>query len=134
MTAITTILERERPQREPGPRRKIVCMHTIRDSARARNNNRTCEHCGGQLPLAARRHARFCCPAHRAAHHRTRSVRFLSGATFDKSTAPYAYVGIVSDKRWSGMYRLKRTDGSLSDIVNLSRARDALRAAQKNAP
>jgi hypothetical protein len=73
-------------------------MDTIRDSARARNNNRTCEHCGGQLPLAARRHARFCCPAHRAAHHRT----------------------------WPGMHRLKRADGSLSDMVNLTRARDAL--------
>jgi hypothetical protein len=99
-------------------------MHTIRDSARARNNNRTCEHCGGQLPLAARRHARFCCPAHRAAHHRTRSVRFLSRATFDKSAAPY--VGIVSDAKCSGMYRLKRADGSLSDMVNLTRAREAL--------
>jgi hypothetical protein len=99
-------------------------MHTIRDSARARNDNRTCEHCGGQLPLAARRHARFCCPAHRAAHHRTRSVRFLSGATFDKSAAPY--VGIVSDAKWPGMYRLKRADGSLSDMVNLTRAREAL--------
>jgi hypothetical protein len=99
-------------------------MDTIRDSARARNNNRTCEHCGGQLPLAARRHARFCCPAHRAAHHRTRSVRFLSGATFDKSAAPY--VGIVSDAKWPEMYRVKRADGSLSDMVNLTRAREAL--------
>jgi hypothetical protein len=96
----------------------------IRHSARARNNNRTCEHCGGQLPLAARRHAQFCCPAHRAAHHWTRSARFLSGATFDKSAAPY--VGIVSDARWPGIYGLKRADGSLSDMVNLARARDAL--------
>jgi hypothetical protein len=93
-------------------------MHTIRDSARACNNNRTCEHCGGQLPLAARLHARFCCPAHRAAHHRTRSVRFLSGATFDKSAAPYV--------EWPGMYRVKRADGSLSDMVKLTRAREAL--------
>ena len=49
-------------------------------------------------------------------------------------SAPYAYVGIVSDKRWPGMYRLKRTDGRLSDMVNLTRARDALRAAQERRP
>jgi hypothetical protein len=28
------------------------------------------------------------------------------------------------------MYRLKRTDGSLSDMVNLTRAKDALAAVQ----
>jgi hypothetical protein len=99
-------------------------METLHERETSRDNNRTCEHCGGQLFLAARRHARFCCPAHRAAHHRTRSVRFLSGATFDKSAAPY--VGIVSDAKWPGMYRLKRADGSLSDMVNLTRAREAL--------
>jgi hypothetical protein len=99
-------------------------MEMLHERETSRNNSRACEHCGGQLPLAARRHARFCCPAHRAAHHRTRSVRFLSGATFDKSAAPY--VGIVSDAKWPGMYRLKRADGSLSDMVNLTRAREAL--------
>jgi hypothetical protein len=36
------------------------------------------------------------------------------------------YVGIVSDAKWPGMYRLKRADGSLSDMVNLTRAREAL--------
>jgi hypothetical protein len=109
-------------------------MEALHERETSRNNNRACEHCGGQLPLAARRHARFCCPAHRAAHHRTRSVRFLSGATFDKSAASYAYVGIVSDKRCPGMYRLKRTDGRLSDMMNLTRARDTLRAAQEGRP
>jgi hypothetical protein len=33
---------------------------------------------------------------------------------------------IVPDPKWPGMYRIKRADGSLSDMVNLSRARDAL--------
>jgi hypothetical protein len=99
-------------------------MEMLHERETSRNNSRACEHCGGQLPLAARRHARFCCPAHRAAHHRTRSVRFLSAATLDKSAAPY--VGIVSDAKWPGMYRLKRSDGSLSDMLNLARARDAL--------
>jgi hypothetical protein len=36
------------------------------------------------------------------------------------------YVAIVPDTAFPGMYRLKRTDGSFSDIVNLTRARDAL--------
>jgi hypothetical protein len=106
-------------------------METLHKRETSRNDNRTCEHCGGQLPFATRRHARFCCPAHRAAHHRTRSVRFLSGATFDKSAAPYAYVGIVAEKRCPGMYRLKHTDSRLSDMMNLTRARDTLRAAQE---
>jgi len=99
-------------------------MEALHERETSRNNNRACKHCGGQLPLAARRHSQFCCSAHRAAHHRTRSVRFLSGATFDKSAAPY--VGIVSDAKWPKMYRLKRADGSLSDMVNLTRAREAL--------
>jgi hypothetical protein len=99
-------------------------MEALHERETSRNNNRICEHCGGQLPLAARRHARFCCAAHRAAHQRTRSVRFLSGAIFDKSAT--SYVGIVSDAKWPGMYRLKRADGSLSDMVNSTRAREAL--------
>jgi hypothetical protein len=99
-------------------------METLHKRETSRNDNRACEHCGRQLPLATRRHARFCCSAHRAAHNRTRSVRFLSGATFDKSAAPY--IGIVSDAKWPGMYRLKRADGSPSDMVNLTRARETL--------
>jgi hypothetical protein len=37
--------------------------------------------------------------------------------------------GIVPDAKWPGMYRLVRPDGSLSDMVNLTRAKDALRGA-----
>jgi hypothetical protein len=35
-----------------------------------------------------------------------------------------------TDERFPGMYRLKRTDGSLSDMVNLTRVKDALAAMQ----
>ena len=35
---------------------------------------------------------------------------------------------IVPDLKWPGMYRIRRPDGSLSDMVNLTRARDALRS------
>ena len=89
-----------------------------------------CHQCGKPLSATARRHARFCSPAHRAAYHRFSTaakmprVRFPVARTRDKSAAG-AYVAIVPDKRFPGMYRLKRTDGSFSDMVNLTRARDA---------
>ena len=35
--------------------------------------------------------------------------------------------GIVPDTKWPGMYRLRLPDGSLSVMVNLTRAKDALR-------
>jgi len=43
-----------------------------------------------------------------------------------KNTDRNPYVAVVPDERFPGMYRLKRTDGSLSDMVNLTRAKDAL--------
>ena len=43
---------------------------------------------------------------------------------------PNLPAGIVEDERYSGMYRVRRPDGSLSDIVNLTRAVDALRVQQ----
>jgi hypothetical protein len=91
-----------------------------------------CHQCGKPLPATARRHARFCSPAHRAAHHRSSiadrlpRVRFLRGAGRDNPAAMAPYVAIVPDTVFPGMYRLKRTDGSFSDMVNLTRARDAL--------
>jgi len=33
---------------------------------------------------------------------------------------------IVADEHWPGMYRVRLSDGSLSDMTNLTRARDAL--------
>jgi hypothetical protein len=35
--------------------------------------------------------------------------------------------GIVPDERWPGMYRLRLPDGSLTDMMNSTRARDAYR-------
>jgi hypothetical protein len=91
-----------------------------------------CHQCGKPLPATARRHARFCSPAHRAAHYRSSiadrlpRVRFLTGAGRDNPAAMARYVAIVPDTAFPGMYRLKRTDGTFSDIVNLTRAQDAL--------
>src|SRR6478735_11626012 len=95
-------------------------------------NNTVCQQCGERLPATARRHARFCSPAHRVAHHRSwiadrlPRVRFLTGAGGDNPAAMAPYVAIVPDTAFPGMYRLKRTDGLVSDMVNLTRARDAL--------
>jgi hypothetical protein len=41
------------------------------------------------------------------------------------------YVAIVPDTAFPGMYRLKRADGTLSDMTNLARARDALAAMRR---
>src|SRR5262249_12573775 len=96
-----------------------------------RINNTICRQCGKPLPATARRHARFCSPAHRAAYHRSSiaagmaRVRFPVARTRDKSAAG-AYVAIVPDTAFPSMYRLKRTDGTFSDMVNLTRAKDAL--------
>jgi hypothetical protein len=56
-------------------------------------------------------------------------VRFPVARARDKP-AGGAYIGIVPDQRFLGVYRLKRTDGTLSDMVNLTRAKDALAAMQ----
>jgi hypothetical protein len=96
-----------------------------------RINNTICHQCGKPLPATARRHARFCSPAHRAAYHRSSiaagmaRVRFPVAPTRDKA-APPPYIAIVADNRFPGMYRLKRSDGSPSDMANLTRAREAL--------
>jgi hypothetical protein len=34
---------------------------------------------------------------------------------------------VVADPEWPKMYRVRRPDGSLTDTVNLTRARDAAR-------
>jgi hypothetical protein len=97
---------------------------------------RACEHCGGALPPSARRHARFCSPAHRRAAFRAHNpdrrrvrARFL-GAPDAKKPAPVAHVAIVPDAKWPGMYRIRRPD-SFTDMVNLTRARDALAELQR---
>jgi len=43
-----------------------------------------------------------------------------------RSTTRALPSGIVPDAKWPGMYRLVLPDGSLSDMVNLTRAKDAV--------
>jgi hypothetical protein len=91
-----------------------------------------CHQCGKPLPATARRHARFCSPAHRRAAYRAHNpdprrvrARFL-GTVDAKKPVAAVYVAVVPDGRFPGMFRLKRADGRFSDMVNLTRARDAL--------
>jgi hypothetical protein len=98
---------------------------------------RRCAHCGGALRPAARRHARFCSPAHRRAAHRAHNgdprrgrARFLAGIDAKKLAAA-RYVDIVPDERFPDMFRLKRADGTVSDMTNSTRAKDALAAMRE---
>ena len=107
----------------------------------------TCTHCGTEFrPL--RRSARFCGPTCRVAAHRGRGVCNATTATAAAAGAkngkirstihaapkdaisvtlrrpPKLPAGIVPDAKWPGMYRIRRPDGTLSDMVNLTRAKD----------
>jgi hypothetical protein len=46
-----------------------------------------------------------------------------------KSTSRRLPPGVVPDAKWPGMYRVRLPDGSLSDMVNLTRANEAHRRA-----
>jgi hypothetical protein len=112
----------------------------------------TCSHCGGEFkPL--RRSARFCGSTCRVAAHRRigcnakgrpekpaeAPVGFQNGSgapppspasknapaptTCLSVTRPHA---IIPDGQWPGMYRIKRRDGSVTDMVNSTRAKEAL--------
>ena len=111
-----------------------------------------CSHCGTEFK-PQRRSARFCgtacrvaahrkpdCNANSAADspsgappasqngsgvHRTRS-ELKTASTATKSPSVTRGFAIVPDAKWPGMYRIRRPDGSLSDMVNLTRAKDAL--------
>ena len=54
-------------------------------------------------------------------------LRAVSGAS--KSTLQMDFDGfrVVPDPDWPAMYRVRRPDGTITDMVNLTRARDAAR-------
>jgi hypothetical protein len=41
---------------------------------------------------------------------------------------------IVPDEKWPGMFRIRRPDGTLSDMANLARIKDALRLQDESSP
>jgi hypothetical protein len=61
------------------------------------------------------------------------SQRFQYAATPQKTVSGPRSMppGIVPDEHYPGMYRLRLPDGSLSDIVNLTRAKHALAALRE---
>jgi hypothetical protein len=119
-------------------------MGTIGNRALERNS--FCASCGASF-TPRRSSARFCSTRCRTAAHRSSTAACNATTTRRKArSAIKSAPGIVAtprlsvtrnprivvDERWSGMYRLRLPDGSLSDMVNLARARDAL-ASLENA-
>ena len=51
-----------------------------------------------------------------------------TSSEFRPKNTTLSVVSIVPDAVWSGMYRLRFPDGRLGDMVNLTRAKDALAA------
>jgi hypothetical protein len=119
-------------------------------------NGATCPACGSQF-RPQRSTARFCGPRCRVAANRSRDRGTpLTRAATRPSVARDAVLSvtvpigvsdrqkpqivtlrrkplkldprIVPDPKWPGMYRIKRPDGSLSDMANLTRCRDGLRS------
>jgi hypothetical protein len=119
--------------------------------------NARCPACGLQFQ-PQRSTARFCSPRCRKATQRARdrglplkapSQAHRDGASaFLSVTAPVGMSEgqnpqsvtlrrkshkldprIVPDQKWPGMYRIRRRDGTLSDMVNLTRAKEALVAS-----
>ena len=104
----------------------------------------TCQHC--QTEFAPKRTtARYCGDTCRQAAHRSppRARQAPRGAVISVTGAPHTAAadlgrschaklpaGIVPDAKWPGMYRLVRQDGTLSDMVNLTRAKDAVKQGE----
>jgi len=116
----------------------------------------TCHACGSQF-RPQRSTARFCSPRCRKATQRARArgmpinvAATRPGVGLDAVLSVTATIGmsegqkpqsvtlkrkpakldprIVPDPKWPGMYRIRRPDGSLSEMANLTRCRDALRS------
>ena len=100
-----------------------------------------CAFCGTSF-APQRSTARFCSSRCRTAAHRSshvcnaaRARRATPGtlkpapgisATSRLSVTRDLGPRIVADEHWRGMYRLRLSNGSLTDMTNLTRARDAL--------
>jgi hypothetical protein len=103
--------------------------------------NAACAFCGTSF-APQRSTARFCSSRCRTAAHRSshvcnavRAARATRGAlksapgisaTSRLSVTRNLGPRIVADDHWPAMYRLRLSDGALTDMTNLTRARDAL--------
>jgi hypothetical protein len=59
--------------------------------------------------------------------HASRPREINASAAAKSLSVTYGFA-IVPDARLPGMYRIRRPDGTLTQMVNLKRAKDALRA------
>ena len=112
--------------------------------------SRLCSHCGSQF-RPKRSTARFCKTRCRVAAQRARDRGIPIGTAATRPSAAADAVlsvttpigqkpqgvtlrrkplkldpRIVSDEHWPGMYRVRRPNDSLTDMVNLMRTKDAL--------
>jgi hypothetical protein len=104
----------------------------------------SCSNCGSEFE-PQRRSAQFCGATCRKRASRgastaptngTRAFVSVTGTPGSQESTKSIFVTlrrpkvvprrIVTDAQWPGMYRLRLRDGSLSDMVNLIRAKDAL--------
>ena len=76
-------------------------------------------------PVAVALHASVSVSSTRETHSLPSGVRETLKPSIPSAPKPLPR-GIVPDAKWPGMYRIRRPDGSLTDMVNLTRAKDAL--------
>jgi hypothetical protein len=133
-------------------------METITSRESARNRFSICSHCGSEF-RSQRCSARYCgstcrkaanrkqCHANSTADSASGAAKSSrNGASFPSErsepiNAPTAKkplsvtrgYAIVPDAKWPGMYRIRRPDGSLTDLLSLTRARDAWRSLDGDA-
>jgi hypothetical protein len=105
-----------------------------------------CAYCGSVFQ-PQRRSARFCGGACRKRASRGAATAATNGTSAFVSVTGTPHIseaikpalvtlrrpktlprGIVADAQWPGMYRLRLRDGRLSDMLNLTRAKDRLAA------
>jgi hypothetical protein len=134
-------------------------LHRFDAGMRGRVMNAACQRCGSSF-VPKRRSARFCSPACRVAAHRARapvtgaaphgatareskSATGTSGASRAFQRSPTAVgdssvtpsgnlaVEIVHDEHWPSMWRIRFADGSVSGMVNLTRAKDRCKSQRR---
>src|SRR6266536_2129880 len=110
-----------------------------------------CRHCGTAIPTNDTGRPRLFCSincrvaTHRAEFRYTRKVRSAprvprvpdhvtkpaheppSGVRAGVLARTFVRKGVVVDSKWPGMFRVRLPDGTLSALVNLSRANDLAR-------
>ena len=124
----------------------IACQACGREFYGKRSDARTCgDSCRQRLRRSRQRGNRTWSEARpadlsvtrysgKAPVHRRARVTDKPARVADKPTSRRLPPGVVPDANWPGMYRVRLSDGSLSDMVNLTRAKEADRIASSPKP